>query len=1691
MTNILKPNFFGIATQQTPGWTVPSAMVARVFDKTGAQTITISRGGMLDVEGAIGANIFQFEGLALQDVSYFRSSSEILVRWNLTGDTILSVPIQVGTAQSFSFSDVPVPLLRDGSSYTLGTSTISEDITKPTLQSASLVGAKISLKFSEELSAASLPLPSSFVVKINDVVQSGYQVSGTDGRNLIVTLASAPSSGADVKIAYVFPNSSARNLQDVAGNVVQTFSDFSVGGGEIDTAAPVALAASSSRSGTRISLEFSEPLSSDTAPASAFVLTASGARVNISSVTVNANIVELNLSSAIQAGQPLLLSYADPSSANDANAVQDMLGNDTASFSSFLVINQVPASSFTSAGFTNILRPNFFGIATQQTPEWTVPSGMSARVFDKTGAQTITIARGGKLDVEGAIGANVFQFEGVALQDVSYFRSSSEVMVRWKQTGETILSVPIQVDTAQTFVFSDISLPLVRTGSSYTLGTNAIVEDATKPTLQGAALVGTRLSLIFSEELSAAALPLPSSINIKVNGVLQTGHAISGVEVNKLVVTLGSAPAASDVIDVAYVFPNSSSRNLQDVAGNVVQTFSDTRVATDTTPPTIDLSKSMPSDNALSVPLDSNLTLVFNETIRLGVSGSIKLARSDGGIVESFSVSNPTSARLSVSSDRIIIDPTNQLTPGSSYHLLVDQGAVLDTVGNAFAGISDPAVLNFTAQGLTVSTAILLAPGNSTVSGFAVPESTVNISKVGAEALIGTATSDSQGKWSFVVPTTGGSSVPVGLNDLRFVSGGYSVTKSFVVNSDSWTADAIKTLAIRSEIDLALANGSIDHAEAVKIISTAISAVPNSATPSAPVTDAILSDLRAIAARGGSIFSSPDLNGKESGYLAYVFDKVVNSSPANSSFTGGDATVESLGNLNAKSPVSALALLRDKWLLGGDLPNPVTEGDSANPSATAASGVYRAFTGPLIDSSGFNAFDVEQGTAGTCYLLASIAAIAEAESVAKTKPLGTSLDVYRGALESLFASNATHTDGTSTWGVRFYDQLGKPHWVTVNNKLVVANANAAQPSYAKLSSSGELWVPLLEKAYAQANELEIFGRQKSINSFLAIEGGLAEPMAFMLGGAVSYYSAKNELYKPNFFGTGLADASRLNALKSEVNGGESLFIGSWQEVTSNNKLTFVSGHAFAAFDNDRASGTNSSVQVFNPWGTGAPHYESPFLADLGSLYNNQNLLVVFHTPDVPAWVSQYFGQKGVAKATSAAAPSSVSAALGQSIEAAKVRNSPMSAEGYAISVDDASDTILYVDGLGSHWHIGEAGKVDERSDYLPLYFAADGDGIANDPINNDSFEVSALHARTIREGDTSIGADTRYEVIAQSNEFPDVFFSLRFNAARQLVSSDYLDDTELLATENLISYDLNDNGGVGDFESFLAEGMLGAPDLYLNSANDMVLVGGSSRINLMFGTSPLSWWDIEEDGEVLAVIPDPDGPSGQYLLVLALDGEGLYAATVEANGALRLRDGAFELTELSDQQVSILEDDLGFSLDDDGGVDLLTEVKGDADDNFFNLEDRGGDILFVDTPGDDIYIAGEGDDTLLGMLDSETGSVARGGNIFAGGVGDDFFVGIGFGNPGAGGLSDQFFGGAGTDVALLQRAKANVSILPASGEQVKTARAIDENVQKGFVVMELDNGSPTGRSFAVWDVEKLMFQTSSATEELNLLSLSY
>ncbi len=103
------------------------------------------------------------------------------------------------------------------------------------------------------------------------------------------------------------------------------------------------------------------------------------------------------------------------------------------------------------------------------------------------------------------------------------------------------------------------------------------------------------------------------------------------------------------------------------------------------------LVSSNPSDDSITFQVNSDIQLFFDENVTAG-SGNIII--SNGSDNRTIDI-NDTS-QVTFSKGNVLINPTADLIPNTSYNIQMASGVITDIAENMYAGISDPSTLNFT-----------------------------------------------------------------------------------------------------------------------------------------------------------------------------------------------------------------------------------------------------------------------------------------------------------------------------------------------------------------------------------------------------------------------------------------------------------------------------------------------------------------------------------------------------------------------------------------------------------------------------------------------------------------------------------------------------------------------------------------------------------------------------------------------------------------------------------------------------------------------------------------------------------------------------------------------------------------------------------------------------------------------------------
>jgi hypothetical protein len=366
----------------------------------------------------------------------------------------------------------------------------------------------------------------------------------------------------------------------------------------------------------------------------------------------------------------------------------------------------------------------------------------------------------------------------------------------------------------------------------------------------------------------------------------------------------------------------------------------------------------------------------------------------------------------------------------------------------------------------------------------------------------------------------------------------------------SWV-NTLHTASIAADMAAADVGGTVTYAGLEKLLTDLDSTLSSTKTT---LTSAEMSDLKTIVANLN--------NGMQtSTYLTSVMNSLVNGNSDNATWTGGAATSSTLGNLAVGSSATQLSDLIGKWVLGTDLPSSKVSVDGESFSVS-----YSASTKPLFAASGPSMNDVNQGQLGDCFLLASLAEVA---------------DQNAGDISSMFTSN-----GNNTYGVRFYVD-GKAEYVTVNNSLADGGS--------VFNSGSDIWASLAEKAYTQlqaggnitggftsdGNSYSTIGNGGAVECALEEITGASQITDFVASGS-SWYDIT---YNSSLSFTGLSSSttsSVLSTLEYDLAKGDDLVLSSYTNATQSGKTTLVADHAMSIYGYDASTG---ELEIRNPWGT--------------------------------------------------------------------------------------------------------------------------------------------------------------------------------------------------------------------------------------------------------------------------------------------------------------------------------------------------------------------------------------------------------------------------------------------------------------------------------------------------------------------------
>jgi hypothetical protein len=449
------------------------------------------------------------------------------------------------------------------------------------------------------------------------------------------------------------------------------------------------------------------------------------------------------------------------------------------------------------------------------------------------------------------------------------------------------------------------------------------------------------------------------------------------------------------------------------------------------------------------------------------------------------------------------------------------------------AKITDSSGLFVTTNTVTVTvnqrlTAISVTPSSVTLSLGKTQTFTVGgVDQFGdTMTLASSSITWSAGTGSFSGSTTGTTATYVAPNSetsttVKVTCGSFSATAAVAVVKSNFLGLLDSTLAsLTQSLD---ADGSISRADMIAILRS----VQNESDGVVDATD--MADLKTILSNSTTLGMA--------NYVVVLAGDVVYGNTANTSYLG-----TTLGNLAVGSTAAKLGKLIDKWFYGTDLP-------------TASYSYDTSTAGTLYGTTNVSHTDEVQGNLGDCYLLSALGSIADSSAA---------------AIKNMIVDN-----GDGTWTVRFYSN-GTADYVTVNSRLpVTSSGQLIYQGYGSSASStsNELWLALIEKAYAQWNETGKTGRDTATNSYAAIEGGwMGDVYEQVLGySATVYYQTTTS-------------STAKQTLINSIAAGEAVTIGT-KSFNHDATTGLYGNHAYNVIGYSASTG---KFTLYNPWGSNQP-----------------------------------------------------------------------------------------------------------------------------------------------------------------------------------------------------------------------------------------------------------------------------------------------------------------------------------------------------------------------------------------------------------------------------------------------------------------------------------------------------------------------
>jgi hypothetical protein len=546
-------------------------------------------------------------------------------------------------------------------------------------------------------------------------------------------------SQTDINGISINANSLALNagtLKDAAGNTaVLTHAAVADNGGYlVDTTAPTITLLSASASAGTVTLTYDGALDASNVPAaSSFKVTTGGASNAVTAVSVVGAVVTLTVT-PFAAGS-ITVAYTDPTSGDDAKAIQDLAGNDAAGFASGVVADGYVRGATVYIDTNNDGTGDVLVGTTDASGNFFIPTGTATGTIIATGGVNIDTGVANTVDLKAPSGSTTINPLTTLVQAVVQATGTTAA-----QAAATVAtSLGLTLSSGESLLSYD---PIAAASSTdATAASNAVAAQ------KAAAQVATIVALAESASANAG-----DSVIANLATVITSASASTTVN-------LADSTTITSMLGTAL---DSASAAVKAAAQSAIADAS-TAISTSTSIATISSAQSQALDktapNAPTVAGDANtkdttptLRVTLNTTATDGsaVSAGDVLTLKDNN-VQIGSTVTLTAADIAAGYKDLTVADANALTEGTHSLSVV----VTDQAGNASAASAVKAVnVDLTAPSAPTISAVATdnvinsAEQTSAIAGTAEANASISLT-IGGN--VRTATASAGGAWTYTL----------------------------------------------------------------------------------------------------------------------------------------------------------------------------------------------------------------------------------------------------------------------------------------------------------------------------------------------------------------------------------------------------------------------------------------------------------------------------------------------------------------------------------------------------------------------------------------------------------------------------------------------------------------------------------------------------------------------------------------------------------------------------------------------------------------------------------------------------------------------------------------------------------------------------------------------------------------------------